>query len=120
MFIFRGALSKSVFSLVHSIHIALNLGPLDILFPERPKLYCQMVQEIWRTISKVFNLPDNYKEISGIELPGWEEKNKFRILVSLLRDLGCFTLEFDNAYRYVVQDWAGILNKESFLRNPGK
>lgn len=62
-----------------------------VLAPERlkPDKYCQFVREVYRTFNKIN--PDNNAEI---------EK---------LRDIICVFLEFDDAYRYRLQDAVSIL-----------
>lgn len=66
--------------------------------------YCRALQEIYR----VFSLPRQGEN---------EETTEFRLM---LRDLTCMFLEFDNAYRFRVQDIIEELNQINIVKNPRK
>lgn len=63
--------------------------------------YCDAIRELYRAFSEGFD-PD-------------EKTHEFRIQV---RDLVCMFLEFDNAYRYRIQDVLPELDKEALRKHP--
>jgi hypothetical protein len=73
-------------------------------FRLKPNRYCQAIREVYRC----FSLPND-----KIKALTWEKR-------MMLRDLVCMVLEFDNAYRFRVQDLVEELDKQAFERNPIK
>lgn len=69
-----------------------------------PNRYCKMVREIRRA---GFKVADSYEG-------DW--KKYFTQITVILASV----LEWDNAWRYRVQDILGDLNKEAFIKNPSK
>ena len=78
-------------------------------FLERYRLkkerYCTTVREIHRAFTEAHIEKEN------------EKMKEFRLMVRLVV---CMILEFDNAYRYRIQDILPELNKENLTRNPIK
>jgi len=69
----------------------------------KPRYYSQAIRELYRA----FSYPQG-------------ESSKMLELRLMLRDLVCMILEFDNAYRFRVQDLLEELNKTSLKKNPIK
>lgn len=70
-------------------------------FRLKSKMYCQALRELYRA----FSIPKENELVSQQEL-------RFR-----LRDLICMVLEFDNAYRFRLQDILEELNKDNAKKN---
>jgi hypothetical protein len=68
----------------------------------KPRYYCQAVRELYRA----FSVPQG-------------ENSQMLELRLMLRDLMCMILEFDNAYRFRMQDLLEELDKKS-VKNPIK
>lgn len=77
---------------------------LVVRFQMRTNRFCQFVQELHRAASVCW----------GDEDPHIAE------LRTMLRDIECMILEFDNAYRFRAQDLLPELNKEALRKNPIK
>lgn len=73
-------------------------------FRLKTERYCDAVREIHRAAS--------------VEVEG--EDPQITELRHMLRDIECMILEFDNAYRFRVQDLLADLNKENLQKNPVK
>lgn len=71
----------------------------------KPELFCEMVREIWRV---GMEMADDQVNIDGVP-----------VLAHFVRAI-CMICEFDDAWRYRIQDFFGIINKEAFLKNPRK
>lgn len=65
----------------------------------KPQFYCDMVREFRRV---------------ALQIAGDDEVNKKFV------NAICMIFEFDDAYRYRIQDGFGIIDREAFLKNPGK
>lgn len=72
--------------------------------PMRVNRFSQAVREIYRAFSVVYS--DENKQTSELR--------------KMLRDVECMILEFDNAYRFRVQDLVPELDKEELRKNPIK
>ena len=64
----------------------------------KPKFWCAMGREVWRV---------------GTDMTDSERGIKFAKAI-------CTLLEFDDAYRYYIQDGLGELNVAAFMKNPAK
>lgn len=100
-----------LFTLIPSIWVVKNFAETGIYtfyrLVERFKLKPQRYSRSIRELHRAFSIPRG-------------EDTHTQELRLMLRDLVCMILEFDNAYRFRVQDWIEDLDQVAVKKNPIK
>lgn len=93
----------------------------------KPNYFCDMVREVRRVAFQITGDPISVPDAVCTGCPDCDGANAALREASATRraqrrlvDVISMLLEFDDAYRYRIQDLFGALNKEAFLLNPGR
>jgi hypothetical protein len=94
------------------------------LIPSARNIFYAYTYSFHRLIDRFKLLPNRYskavRELHRAFSVEREETEQIRNLRLMLRDIECMILEFDNAYRFRVQDLLTDLNKDALRSNPIK
>lgn len=113
---------KSAMGAALPVFIELSHKQLEPYFPEDPKFYCKCVREVYKGFGAMgvplTQTPKEFKEVR--RNPAGDPILRELDTLIKLRNIICFILEFDNAYRHRFQDIMAEIDKNNFEKDYSK